>query len=656
MATSIQLKRLTGALLAFSMPFAILAPVQPAFAQGINDVTTAVRYASDGRVIGSIVPEISDHDDRSKLLSAPWPMNFFGRKYTGLCVTSNGTISPVVFENNPSCDNSYDDDLAGLADSADAPLIAAFANDNHTDRPIRAREYQIVSMARDSSTNTITVTTSADHTLQSGDTRSIYVASDVFNNENTDGYRSDEYWFENVAITSTGARTFTFSGATAKRMGRSGTYTPAYSAQTNSSVSLSSGWVWSQSSSDLDGVDDGKGVAGSIYVGETTIDGRDAWVYTNYRTSNFENDNPQIFQNTFQIVLIKKTTAGAATSGFDFDIEYNYGTVTDGEDGYSSSDLSCSSLGSGCRTGVGLADWDPISQAADVYELFPNTPSRDLVDRLPSGMTNNRLNASINGRYTFSHVGGVVQTFATPVMDGTGQTVVRPVVASPTDPVPSQAGLAAGSSALLEDGQPVAVSLVRNSEGNGLVMTSGSFELTLAGQSESQAPLALDSDGNLVLDQGGLVAASGSGFAASSPVKIFIFSTPVNLGTLFTNGSGVFSGTSPIPPGLSTGVHNIQLVGYDSANRVKVLTLGVVVRNPNQTSPSPTPAATSSTTPASVAAPVELARTGIDSSSFFAWIVALLLSGFVIILSSRGKIVHLQEEDEFHLGRIPTGE
>lgn len=663
MSISIQLKRLTGAVLAFSMPFAILVPAQPAFSQGVNDVTTAVRYASDGKVIGSIVAGISDDDDESELLQAPWPMNFFGRKYTGLCVTSNGTISPVVAENEPSCDDSFDDDLAGLAESADAPLIAAFANDNHTAQPIRAREYQIVSMARDSGTNTITVTTSTDHSLQNGDTRSIYVAAEVFNNENTDGYRMDEYWFHELPITRTGSRTFTFSGATAKRMGTSGTYTPAYSAQTNSTVSIRSGWVWDQTSNDLDGVDDGKGRAGSIYVGETTIDGRDAWVYTNYRTSNFQNNNPEIFQNTFQIVLIKKATSGGSTSGFNFDIEFNYGTVTDGEDGYSAPNLSCSGLDSGCRTGVGLSDWDPISDTADVYELFPNTPSRDLVDRLPSGMTNNRLNTSINGRYTFAHIDGVVQSFATPVMDGTGQAVERPVVASPTDPVPSQAGLPAGSSALLTSNSQASVTTVRNAEGNGLVMTtSGTFTVSLAGRTNAQTPMSLDSSGNLVLDQGGFVVTSGSGFANSSPVKLFMFSSPINMGTLFTSAAGVLSGTVSIPADLSAGVHNIQLVGYDSSSNVRVLTLGVVVRSPIQPTPSPTPvvtaapAATLSTPQVSVAVPVELARTGIDTSSYFAWVMAFMLAGLVMILSSRGKIVPLQEEDVLHPRQTPTGE
>ena len=657
------LKRLTGALLAFSMPFAILVPAQPAYSQGVNDVTTAVRYASDGRVIGSIVPEISDHDDSSKLLSAPWPMNFFGRKYTGLCVTSNGTISPVVFESSPTCSNAYDRTLARLAQSANAPLIAAFANDNHTNRTILDREFRIVSVVRDSATNVLTATTSEDHLLPDTAIRSIYIASPLFDNGNTKDQRVDEYWFESVGITKTGAKTFTFSGALATDIDGSGVGNPQYSAATNSGVTVSAGWGWNNVSSNKDDVDDGKGVVGSIYVGTTTIDGRDAWVYTNYRTLNFEDRNPKIFTNTFQIVLIKRETVGGATNGFNFDIEYNYGTVTDGEDGYTATGLSCNGQNTGCRTGVGLADWNPISQTSDVYELFPNTPSRDLVDRLSSGMTNNRLNSTINGRYTFAHIDGVVQSFAAPVMDGTGLTVARPVVASPTDPVPSQAVLPAGSSALLQSGTAVSVTTAPNAEGNGLVMTtSGSFTVSLAGRTNSQSPISLDSSGNLILDQGGFLVASGSGFANSSPVKIFLFPGPITLGNLFTSDSGVLSGTVLIPANLSPGTHNIQIVGYDSANNVRVLTIGIVVRNPNQTTPSPTPvvtaapAATVSTPQVSVPAPIELARTGIDTSSYLTWILAFMLAGLVMILASRGKIVKINEEDELHLRRIPPGE
>jgi heterodisulfide reductase subunit C len=90
---------------------------------GVGDITDAMRYGSDNRVIGQIAEEIQDSDDDSQWIEAPWPMNFFGRKYDGICVTSNGTVSPVELpeSGSPDCSDDYDEKLADLAEDAEAP-------------------------------------------------------------------------------------------------------------------------------------------------------------------------------------------------------------------------------------------------------------------------------------------------------------------------------------------------------------------------------------------------------------------------------------------------------------------------------------------------------------------------------------------------------
>jgi LPXTG-motif cell wall-anchored protein len=546
---------------------------------GVGDITDALRYGPDNRVIGEVSGPIQDSDDNSYLIEAPWPMNFFGRKFDGLCVTSNGTISPVVYD-EADCDNSYDRPLANLGESANSPVIAAFANDNDLGNTVRAAERTVsgftVTGDPTNSDSVVTITTSTAHGLTSGDRRSIYVIDSQFNNGNEDDTRTDEYWYENVAVTVVSTTQFTFSGDTAKNA--DGTFTPVYPAAVKSStVEVDQGWVWSDASPDLNGVDDGVGKVNTVYVGTTTVDGRDAWVYTNYRSVTFEDLNPKILTNTFQIVLVKRTTFGGDTRGYDFDIEYNYGAMKDGGDGYSAEGVSCSDMNSACRTGVGLVDWDPVGEVANVFELFGSTPGRDLVDGHTTSMTSNRLNSTINGRYTFRMVGGAVQEFAVPVMDGTGTTEDRPEPEDPLAPVPEQQTQNAGDSALTVDGVTTPIVLDANASNDGIVGTAGDLVFQMAGLDPEGLPLPLDSDGNLILNADGLVDTGGEGFAADSPVKVYLFSDPTFLGTLFTDPTGTFSGLLQIPAGIDPGVHNLQVVGYDPDGNVLVFTVGVVV-------------------------------------------------------------------------------
>lgn len=281
--------------------------------------------------------------------------------------------------------------------------------------------------------------------------------------------------------------------------------------------------------------------------------------------------------NTFQIVLIKRPTTNGATRGFDFDIEYNYGSVLDGDDGYTADGGSCSSLNTDCRTGVGLVDWDAIGEVADVYELFGDTPGRDLVDYHATSMTGNRLNSDINGRYTFSMVGGAVTGFAVPVMNGSGDTESRPEPEDPLAPVPSDAGLEVGNSLLTSNGDPVEVVIRPTGNRQGLVATAGDLELVFTGQGADGNYLDLDNDGNLILSSQGQVETSGVGFAAESRVKIYAFSDPIFVGMLVTDPTGAFTGTLDIPRSLKPGVHNIQVAGYDPDGNVMILTIGVYI-------------------------------------------------------------------------------
>ena len=95
---------------------------------------------------------------------------------------------------------------------------------------------------------------------------------------------------------------------------------------------------------------DAVGAVQQVSVGTSTVDGREAVVITWYRmaTNDYSSNsptaiNPETLTNTFQMVLLKRST-GSNSTGWDFDVEYNFGHANDISDGYRASDptASCS--------------------------------------------------------------------------------------------------------------------------------------------------------------------------------------------------------------------------------------------------------------------------------------------------------------------------
>jgi LPXTG-motif cell wall-anchored protein len=113
-----------------------LAPVAAqAATPGVGDVSNAVRYGNAGPLGTKIDfsnrnagdPGAGDWDDNSFNTTAAFPLNFFGTKYNRICFSINGGVFPT---NDETLDCSeYDLDVAALADSAQAPMVAVLASD-----------------------------------------------------------------------------------------------------------------------------------------------------------------------------------------------------------------------------------------------------------------------------------------------------------------------------------------------------------------------------------------------------------------------------------------------------------------------------------------------------------------------------------------------
>lgn len=574
--------------------------------RGVGDVTNAMRYedspgvdvpeadANDvDKIIGSPLKDIDssmDGDDNSTKFDVTWPMNFFGTKYPSLCVTTNGTVSPLV-STSASCSNSYDETLEDFARYIKAPFIAAFANDGHPGRPLLARlaatisTAQLLPAADGASVRVLNVTTDVNHGITNGSERCLFFFHpDLNTGANTASFSPREFVFcgtftvgaeldeFSVEVPITG---YNFRNNSSSAMNLTETSSEVFA------ISAGASALWDSAAAELSTAQDGWGLPTTIYFGEATIDGRPAYVITWYRIGQFEQTSPDIFGNTYQIVLIQKPTTDGATLGYDFDIEYNYGTIQDGSDGYSSAEQSCDQMGSGCRTGVGISNFIESSGVLDVYELFGSTPSRDLVDWTGStALTSNRLNSDINGRYTFTFTSGAPTTFAIPVMTGTGEVEERPEPPSLIDPIPAGVVTELGTFKYLLNDSEETLTVVPNSGGTGLVASvEGQFSMEMRGTDGGNAPAPLDADGNLLLTVGKFVAVNGSGFRPNSEIRVYLFSDPVFLGTLTTDENGAFEGSLPVPNEIAPGIHTIQANGFATNGQVRSINLGVNVQS-----------------------------------------------------------------------------
>jgi len=377
---------------------------------GYGDVSDAMVYGPT-TPLGSPLADLKGQDDASTTFAAPWAINFFGTKYLGLCVTTNGTISPVLTAAD-TCSDEYDYDLENLALLSGAPVIAALALDLDPSDTLWVPGVAISTLAIAS--NVATVTTASAHPFANGDTAYMYFPNGDPTFDNSD---------QNRVITFVSATSFTFV-----------TVRPDEAQRAVVGATASVGpYDDTLHDTGTDGLaDDSFGAVKAVYYGTTTIGGKPAFVVTWYRVPTHDGYNSPLLSNTLQVVMIQEPTANAATAGYDFTIQINIGTATDNDDGYEASDgsTSCDADPDGgiedCRWGMGWADFDggadPDTSGDDTatpFELFAASPINDLVDS--GGVTSlvrNRLNSEVLGRYTWQMIGGVTTGFAVPTMNG----------------------------------------------------------------------------------------------------------------------------------------------------------------------------------------------------------------------------------------------
>lgn len=172
---------------------------------------------------------------------------------------------------------------------------------------------------------------------------------------------------------------------------------------------------------------------------------------------------------------------------------------------------------------------------------------------------------------------------ATAPSSGGGSAVVEAPVAQmqmslSARPVPTE--LKPGTGSLLINGVVTPVLVEKSADGKDVIISGGGVRLVLSATGVNGQPLPLGPDGSLIVSSAGGIPMAGTGFAAGSTVTLFMFSTPVTLGTATANAEGAYATSALIPGATTTGSHTIQVVGTTTSGQPIALSLGVTVTLP----------------------------------------------------------------------------
>ena len=81
----------------------------------------------------------------------------------------------------------------------------------------------------------------------------------------------------------------------------------------------------------------------------------------------------------------------------------------------------------------------------------------------------------------------------------------------------------------------------------------------------------------LTVTDSSYIQLSGSGLTPNSVLVVYMFSTPVKLGTILVGADGSYSGAIVIPAGVEVGSHTLQIAAIDRSSKLNVVSMPLVV-------------------------------------------------------------------------------
>ena len=114
---------------------------------------------------------------------------------------------------------------------------------------------------------------------------------------------------------------------------------------------------------------------------------------------------------------------------------------------------------------------------------------------------------------------------------------------------------------------------------NKVVITVGEMSAEVSSVDADGNTVALDADGNVALEPGSRVALKIAGFEPGTVMEMWMFSTPIRIGTATVGPSGTLDTVVVIPDNVPSGAHRIAVTTKAKGKDAVTFTLGVSVRN-----------------------------------------------------------------------------
>ena len=130
-----------------------------------------------------------------------------------------------------------------------------------------------------------------------------------------------------------------------------------------------------------------------------------------------------------------------------------------------------------------------------------------------------------------------------------------------------------GEASAVVDGETISATLSRVN--NQITATAGDISTTISGLTPDGQRVALNTEGNLVLNEGDKIVVEASGVEPDEDVAVWMFSTPTKLGVIAADASGKIAGTFNLPNGIESGEHRVVLSGTNRNGTDVVLGIGL---------------------------------------------------------------------------------
>lgn len=137
--------------------------------------------------------------------------------------------------------------------------------------------------------------------------------------------------------------------------------------------------------------------------------------------------------------------------------------------------------------------------------------------------------------------------------------VVKNAALIPTVVAPVAPAVAPGGAGATVNGETIAASLSRVN--NQITALAGDVTSTVSGLTSEGQRVALNAEGNLVVNKGDKLVVNSSGYSPGADVSVWLYSIPTRLGVIAADSGGKVSGAFDLPSELDVGDHRLVLSG-----------------------------------------------------------------------------------------------